>query len=363
MHTDFIIVNAESVHMFKSALLVSEAKCCHKRGFITRSRNHPIQQMRWPVKHLRLLGCPTSELRADEDGALTKSTNFMCMCIDDLGLSAQTTGGHNSEANGMVESPIKPIIRMVRSMPVGAGFEDDLWCFAFNCAVFLSNHVCHRMTDDMPIAKRHDGNFQINAHDTLIFGSKACVLTKPQLKRQLQTRSCKDPCQCLSFEIDDEGLPSHVDGFFVGHASHQSVLSICDPESNKVHRAYHAGVDEHNVRTADGENLSLNSVLLRDIPPTVKDEDSNLDPSKMCLDSPEIDKAAHKLDPDKCATIVVHLPKKSRKLGLVISDDKAFGFPLLDKIKPTSCLCTQIPQDLHRNCWMTAINSEHCGCH
>lgn len=215
-HADFIIVNAESVRMFKSALPVSEAKCRHKWGFTTRSRNPPIQKMRWLVKHLRLLGHPASELRADEDGALAKSTNFVCMCIDDLGLSAQTTGGHNSEANGMVEPPIKPTIRMVCSMSVGAGFEDDLWCFSFNCAVFLSNHVCHRMTDDMPIAKWHDGNFQINARDMLIFGSKACVLTKPQLKCQLQTRSRKDPRQCLSFEIDVEGLPSHVDGFFVG---------------------------------------------------------------------------------------------------------------------------------------------------
>ena len=358
-HADFMIFKTESIRLFTSALLIVEAKTRKRWGFPTRSRNPPLQQVKWLVKHLRAQGYSFVELRVDEDGALAQSSEFMGMCTAELHIAVQTTGGYNSEANGMVESPIKPVKRMMRAMIVGAGFGDEMWCFSFQYALYVLDRSYHRMLDDMPLAKWNDGNWEYNVRDLLIFGSKVYILTKPQLKKQLQVRSKKDPRDY--YEVDDEDMPAHVDGFFVGYASHENVLLVYDPESNKVLRAHHAGVDEYNVRTLNGEKMSLNTVLLQDLPPPIQNTNGDIDPSKIRLVSCDLAEAPHKLDPNKCATITVSLPPATSGVGLQFDDDTVFGFPLLTKIRHNSILRTQIPVDMHKNCWLVAINSSHGG--
>ena len=55
------------------------------------------------------------------------------------------------------------------------------------------------------------------------------------------------------------------------------------------------------------------------------------------------------------------LPPKGTPIGLGFTSDETYGFPVLTKISPTSPLLTQIPMDLHRNCWILAINSKRNG--
>ena len=57
------------------------------------------------VGNLRLQGYSADVVRMDEDGSLARSTEFMKTCIEELKLIIQTTGGYNSENNGMVEYP------------------------------------------------------------------------------------------------------------------------------------------------------------------------------------------------------------------------------------------------------------------
>ena len=125
------------------------------------------------------------------------------------------------------------------------------------------------MIDDLPIVKWHDGNYEFHAKSLFIFGSKMYIITKPEHKKQLQSRTEKDPRHYQGLTVDDEDVSDHhVEGYFIGYA-HSSVMLAWDPEANVVRRAHHAYVDEYNVRITENERLTPNSVLLQDLPPTV----------------------------------------------------------------------------------------------
>jgi hypothetical protein len=361
IHADWIIMNQESVRGFKTALLFTEVRSRRKWGFPTRSRSAPIEQLKFFVNHMRRHGYRALELRIDEDGSLANSTNFMRVCTEDLHLAIQTTGGYNSENNGMVESPIKPIKRMVRLFLIGAGMSDELWCFAFTYAVYVHNHRYNRMIDTLPIVKWNDGNYEFQSKDLLIFGSKMYIITKAEYKKQLQTRTEKDPRDYIGLTISDDELPDHVDGFFVGYASHSTVLLAWDPESRRIKRTHHCYVDEYNVRTNPDEKLSLNSVLLQDLPPAVINGKGILQPRQIKLVSSTLHETTDKLDPDLCASIVVELPRRDISLGISFKSDERYGFPLLVKVDPHSPLRTQIPMDMQRNCWLVSINTKENG--
>ena len=69
----------------------------------------------------------------------------MKLCVKKLSKSVDTTGGYNSENNGFVESPIKPIKRMIGVLLIGAALRDTLLCYVFTCTVYLLNHHYNQM--------------------------------------------------------------------------------------------------------------------------------------------------------------------------------------------------------------------------
>ena len=150
---DWLIFNTESCRGFKTELLITETVTRQKWGFPTRSRSAPIEQIKYFVGHLCLIGYTVGDVRVDEDGSLARSTEFMKTCIDELKLVVQTTGGYNSENNGMVESPIKPIKRCIRVFLIGATMPDIIWCYAFCWAIYVMNHRYNRSIDNIPIVK------------------------------------------------------------------------------------------------------------------------------------------------------------------------------------------------------------------
>lgn len=172
-------------------------------------------------------------------------------------------------------------------------------------------------------------------------------------------RADKDPRDYMGMTVDESELPLHFDGFFVGYASHSTVILVYDPETETVKRCHHGYVDEYNVRVLDTERLSPNSVLLQDLPPAIRNEQGTIDPRKIKVVSSTLRETKHKVDPEKSATITITLPPKGTSLGLTLKSDETYGFPVLTNVSPTSPLRTQIPQDLTRNCWIIAINSQY----
>ena len=148
---------------------------------------------------------------------------------------------------------------------------DIIWCYAFCWAIYVMNHRYNRSIDNLPIVKWCDGNYELHTKDLFIFGSKVYSVTKAEAKKQLQARTEKDPRDYIGITIDEDELPQHVDGYFVGYANHTTILLAYDPESHTVKRIYHAYVDEYNVRTLQDEKLTPNLVILKDMPASFLD--------------------------------------------------------------------------------------------
>ena len=133
-HVDSAIFNTESCRGVMCALVIVEVRTRKKWGFLARSRSPPIEQLIYFIENMRLKGYTADTARLDEDGGLVCSTEFMHTITNVLKMTVESTGGYNSTNNGMVESPIKPIKRLVRSFLIGAALPDIIWCFAFTYA-------------------------------------------------------------------------------------------------------------------------------------------------------------------------------------------------------------------------------------
>ena len=133
---------------------------------------------------MRLQGYSVDELRVDEDGSLAQSNEFQRNVVKELNMVIQTMGGYGSENNGVVESPINPIKRMIRSFLIGAAIPDLVWCFAFLYAIYVMNHRYNRLIKNLPIVKWLDGSYELNAKDLYIFGSKIYSVSHSHFKKQ-----------------------------------------------------------------------------------------------------------------------------------------------------------------------------------
>ena len=236
--------------------------------------------------------------------------------------------------------------------------SDILWCYCFCWAVYVLNHLYNRMIENIPEVMWRDLTYELHSGTLFIFGSKVYAITNLEAKKQLQSRSEKDPRDYMGITITPDQLPPNADGYFVGYASHTSVILAYDPEAHKIKRIHHAYVDEYNVRTHEHEQLTPNSVLLQGLPQYALDAEGNLDPKRVKLVTSNIAEDKNRLDPSKLATITIDLPPKNKKIGLELDSDPTYGFPLLKKINPLLPLRTQIPVDFHHNCWIVAINSD-----
>ena len=361
LHADFAIVNKESCREFVAAFCIFDAKTRHPWGFPTRSRRPPIGILKWLVLNLRRQGLEVIELRVDEDGSLANSTEFMAMCRDELNLTVQTTGGYASTINGKAETPNRTIKRMIRTMLIGAGLPDELWCFAFQYAIFLLRNRYNRLIDSVPAHLWNPNKPPIHIKNIPIWGSKAYIVTESSIKKQLQPRTTKDPRNYEDQTANAPQLPQHFDGYFVGFGSHTAVAIIWDPQSRRFRRAHHAYIDEYMVRVKTSEPFTPNATLLNDYPQQIRTDDEKLDMNKIKIVATELDFQNSAINNNECATIQVELPPKGRPVGLAVQSDTSYGLPLLAGIHPLSPLRNQIPADLHRNCWIVALNSKSRG--
>ena len=91
-HMDWIIINTESCRGFKTALLIVEVTTRKKWGFPTRSRSTPIEIVRFFIKQMHLQCYSANVIRVDEDGSLVGCAEFMKVCVQELGMTVESTG-------------------------------------------------------------------------------------------------------------------------------------------------------------------------------------------------------------------------------------------------------------------------------
>ena len=83
--------------------------------------------------------------RIDDGGKLAKSEEFLTLMQDEMHIAMQTTGGDNSNSNGMAESPQRSIKTMTPALLITAALPDLFWCFAMQYAVFILNNTYHSL--------------------------------------------------------------------------------------------------------------------------------------------------------------------------------------------------------------------------
>ena len=178
-------------------------------------------------------------------------------------------------------SSSKPIKTIIRAFLIGAAMPDLVWCFAFMYAIYVMNHCYKRLIKNLFIVKWLDSNYELNAKELYVFRSKVYSISCSHLKKQLAAHTKKDPWNYIGLTVDPSSFPKHANGYFVGYANHSTVLLAQGLETFCIKHIHHAYVDEYNVRTLEDDKLTPNSVLLKDMPPSILDKNGQVDSTKI----------------------------------------------------------------------------------
>ena len=251
---------------------------------------------------------------------------------------------------------------MLRATFIGAGLPSQLWCFAYQYCMILLRSCWNRLIDNCPILLWEPTRKCINLSKLFIFGSKTYIVTENALKKQLAPRTLKDPRDYIGITVSKNALHQHFDRYFVGYGNHSGIILVWDPQTRQVKRAHHGYIDEYNVRVLENEPLTPNSVLLRQFPTNILDENAELDSTKVKIISTNIDIIPSKFKQSELAIITIQLPPgPSNILGLKLESDSSYGLPVLTSVFPTSPIRNQIPADLHHNFWIVEMRSDAIG--
>ena len=120
-------------------------------NFPTKSKSAPIEIALYLIRTIRSLGHQVVFIRVDEGGELARSSEF-CQIIVEENVILQTTGGGNSENNGVVERAnqfdadlLRPALSTMETLmgdklPEGMSIE-MFWCCALQTSTMTKRRV------------------------------------------------------------------------------------------------------------------------------------------------------------------------------------------------------------------------------
>ena len=204
----------------------------------------------------------------DEGGELAQSADFMALCLDELGIIVETTGGHNSSVNGKVECPHGTIKDMVRVQLLSRGHKDDLWCFCYQYTIWIMARLYNHRVKAAPIVAwyKHKGfTYKVDFDEMVIWGCKVYIINSKQAKKALDPRTAKDTHQMAKY-LDPSELTATADGFFMGYSNSTKVILYFDPAAHRIKFSFHCYIDEYDVKLDQNESVSLGVLQLRQYP-------------------------------------------------------------------------------------------------
>ena len=104
------------------------ATTSHLFGYPTSSKRPPLQLIKTLIQFYRQNGYKRSIFRVGECGELSRSADFMQLCIYHE-VIFETTGGYASLINGKLEHPHQTINNMVCIQLLSCVYSDEPWCF------------------------------------------------------------------------------------------------------------------------------------------------------------------------------------------------------------------------------------------
>ena len=122
----------------------------------------------------------------------------------------QTTGGHASWLNGIVERSHQTTTKMIRAALHDTGHSPDKWCYASEATAETYNNIRHSAIGDQPHHKWY--NIHTDIHNLRVWGRQVFPRARTPLK------------------LDNHTLQ----GYFMGYASTHAIIKWCDPLKNKI---------------------------------------------------------------------------------------------------------------------------------
>ena len=344
VHLDFHFFSTTSIRGFSSALAAVCASTSYPFNFPTKSKTPPIAIALFLIRTIRSMGFQIHIIRVDEDGALSKSSEF-CKLIVNENIVLQTTGGGNSENNGMVEranqfdaNVIRPVlstmnILMGDKLPATLPIE-SFWCCALQMSTMVHRRVYNRMRGDSPYFLVHKKRASIKelvpcgALMTIVDPNKNKL---PKLSRERAKR-----------------------GYFCAFGNNLKVMLYWDETSPKIlKRSYHAIVeDTATFAILEKKIFSVTNgsdFEQQHIPDEIKQKTVTKNMFDICDTG-----FPHR----QVKSITITLPPHPTPLGLKLCDDTLYNLPFIQSTVRNSFAYDKIPTRLRQNHYIIAINAD-----
>ena len=137
LQIDFAFFNAESIREFTSTFesICSDTLCPFV--FPSRSKRPPLDILKFIVATLRNQYKKFSFIKVDENGALSRSSEFM-KTSHNMNIIVQTTGEYASSLNGKSENPTKTLANIKRALLLKSSHKKEPCFFIYQYAIWLS---------------------------------------------------------------------------------------------------------------------------------------------------------------------------------------------------------------------------------
>ena len=341
LHLDFHFYNVKSIRGFVSALAAVCSSTSYPFNFPTKSRSPPIEITLYLIRTIRSMGYQVLFIQVDEDGAFARSSEF-CQMIVEENIVLQTTGGGNSENNGMVERQnqfdaniVNPSLSTMKIL-MGHKLPDDMaieefWCLALQHGTMMKRRVYNRMRGDSPYFLVHK--------------------TRPSAKELVPCSAILtiiNPAKNSEAKLKDKAIMGH----FCGFGNNIKFCLYWDPsQPRQLKRSYHCIVEDTTTfAQLEKKVFSANSdTQVSSIPPDIQ---MNLvtDKTLKILDKPFPNRDVK--------TITITLPPKPTPLGLHLCDDLLYNLPFIQSKVRNSFAANYIPTSMRTNHFIMAINSD-----
>ncbi len=337
LHMDFSFYTITSMRGYTTCLTIVCAGTSYPFTFPTKSKTSPIQLVKWFVSTMKKTGREVVFIRVDEDGALANCSQF-CQTIIQLNCILETTGGYNSENNGMVERPHGTLADMMRASLLGAKhlFGDQLpsnlqiqkfWCFALQHSSYTMRRKYNRMRDTTPYFLVHGKRPSID--HLAIFGSRVTIVN-PKKERMKK----------LSMERSEYG-------HFLSFGNNvNNILYWKSSTPMDYHRAHHAVIDD--AWTLDKLKNQFTILGPNDVVTNIENDEH--------IDLVPIQNGPFKKE--EIRECVFQVPPVGTKIGMCLQDDPIYNLPYIKTTHPNTVAYDGIPSTYRQNSFIVNINKE-----
>ncbi len=340
LHLDFSFYTITSLRGYTTCLTIVCAATSYPFTFPTKSKTSPLRLVKWFINAIRGTGREVVFIRVDEDGALANCSHF-CELIIQLNCILETTGGYNSENNGMVEQPHGTLADMMRASLLNAKhlFGDQLpqnlkiqqfWCFALQHCSYTLRRKYNRMRDNTPYFLVHGKRPSIK--QLAIFGSRVTIMNPKKEKMKKLSMDRSEFGHFLSF------------GNSVNNILYWKSRTPMD-----YHRAHHAVIDD--VWTL---NKLKNQFTV--LPTSNQNNDLEKVNEKEFIDLVPLQEGPFSSQDIRVCTFQV--PPIGTKIGMCLQDDPIYNLPFIKVTHPGTVAYDGIPSTYRQNSFILNINKE-----